>query len=522
MVILTHPYWIRIHDRQGRTIGDFTPYDLRLSQIPADVLVFKEGDYAVAVDGKTKEVIARSTDHAEVIQASIDHVASQGGGKVYIDAGECDLGGKDVSLVGKSNIVVVGAGVGATIIKRGGFVKNDSGYTENVVFAFMTVDGMNEVPRPFNFAENSKNFWLVGVHARNTKQALYWGGCSLKAVGCIFENLGTGDENMVMGHNPFDDDYALFAYNRFIYTLDSGTGGMLATGATKDVIVVGNMFVDEHGVRYAPLGFENSNGVITRVVVEKNVFINLGGTNKGINIGNKPDGNFSGSAIVKNNLFYLYKLNVKGFRRVEVEGNIFEKPAGYAINLDITDKAYAIIKSNVVYDPSEVNNEWPDNVAIYAYDWQGEVIVEGNIIVDTRDTPKMVNGIALGEARNLGAYEAIVKDNVILNGTGNGIKTGSNVNALIRDNRSNMPADISGKLYVNSGVAVFSGDGSTAQFKVEHGLVKAPSKVIVTPLSADAKDFAYAEADDTYIYFNFSTAPPSGTDNVKLAWYAEV
>ena len=36
------------------------------------IIVFREGDYAVAVDGKTKEVIARSKDHAEVIQAAID------------------------------------------------------------------------------------------------------------------------------------------------------------------------------------------------------------------------------------------------------------------------------------------------------------------------------------------------------------------------------------------------------------------------------------------------------------------
>ncbi len=79
------------------------------------------------------------------------------------------------------------------------------------------------------------------------------------------------------------------------------------------------------------------------------------------------------------------------------------------------------------------------------------------------------------------------------------------------------------KPYTKSGgVAVFSGDGSTVQFRVEHGLVAKPSKIIVTPLSADAKDFSYAEADDTYIYFNFSSAPPSGTDNVKLSWYAEV
>jgi len=43
---------------------------------PADVIVFREGDYAVAVDGKTKEVLARSTDHANVIQRALDYAGS--------------------------------------------------------------------------------------------------------------------------------------------------------------------------------------------------------------------------------------------------------------------------------------------------------------------------------------------------------------------------------------------------------------------------------------------------------------
>ncbi|RLF78872.1 hypothetical protein DRN38_06665, partial [Thermococci archaeon] len=74
----------------------------------------------------------------------------------------------------------------------------------------------------------------------------------------------------------------------------------------------------------------------------------------------------------------------------------------------------------------------------------------------------------------------------------------------------------------NSGTATFSGDGTTTQFSIAHGLVKAPSKVLVTPMSADAAGDFYVTADDTYIYINYSTAPPSGTDNVKVSWYAEV
>ena len=73
-----------------------------------------------------------------------------------------------------------------------------------------------------------------------------------------------------------------------------------------------------------------------------------------------------------------------------------------------------------------------------------------------------------------------------------------------------------------SKIAVFSGDGSTTQFSVPHYLPVKPSKVLVTPMSSDAAGDFYVTADDTYIYVNYKTAPPSGTDNIKLSWYAEV
>jgi len=45
-------------------------YKLRL--LYPFVTVYRDGDYAVVVDGKTKEVIARSTDHAEMVRKAID------------------------------------------------------------------------------------------------------------------------------------------------------------------------------------------------------------------------------------------------------------------------------------------------------------------------------------------------------------------------------------------------------------------------------------------------------------------
>jgi len=74
----------------------------------------------------------------------------------------------------------------------------------------------------------------------------------------------------------------------------------------------------------------------------------------------------------------------------------------------------------------------------------------------------------------------------------------------------------------NSDTATFSGDGTTTQFSIAHGLVSAPQKVLVTPMTADAASDFYVTADDTNIYINYKSAPPSGTDNLKLSWYAEV
>jgi len=103
----------------------------------------------------------------------------------------------------------------------------------------------------------------------------------------------------------------------------------------------------------------------------------------------------------------------------------------------------------------------------------------------------------------------------------------ANKNIVFTDSRVNPAqvkgATLSGSYRVeNGGVATFSGDGSTTQFAIEHGLVSEPSVANVTPMSSDAVGDFYVTKDSTYIYVNYLTAPPSGTDNVVLSWRAEV
>ena len=83
----------------------------------------------------------------------------------------------------------------------------------------------------------------------------------------------------------------------------------------------------------------------------------------------------------------------------------------------------------------------------------------------------------------------------------------------------------------NSGTATFSGDGSTTDFLIgDHGLaVTDPNRIVVkvTPISTDAiaasPCVGYVDPNDnTKIRVKFASAPASGTDNVKIAWKAEV
>jgi hypothetical protein len=79
-----------------------------------------------------------------------------------------------------------------------------------------------------------------------------------------------------------------------------------------------------------------------------------------------------------------------------------------------------------------------------------------------------------------------------------------------------------GKYVRRRGTATFSGNGSTTTFTIAHGLVGTPTSWRVEAGSADAKGDKYVTADATNLYVTFATAPPSGTNNVVLVWSAEI
>jgi len=74
----------------------------------------------------------------------------------------------------------------------------------------------------------------------------------------------------------------------------------------------------------------------------------------------------------------------------------------------------------------------------------------------------------------------------------------------------------------NFGIATFSGDGVTTVFNIAHGLTDTPTFYTAEPLTTDARASRLLSADATNITITFDTAPPSGTDNIKFSWKAEV
>ncbi|RLI87530.1 MAG: hypothetical protein DRP01_01605 [Archaeoglobales archaeon] len=72
----------------------------------------------------------------------------------------------------------------------------------------------------------------------------------------------------------------------------------------------------------------------------------------------------------------------------------------------------------------------------------------------------------------------------------------------------------------NGGLAVFSGDGAKTEFHIPHGLSAKPTIAIIGAGSQDASGYSHYEVTDTEIIVHYSSPPPSGSDNVKIYWYA--
>jgi parallel beta-helix repeat protein len=171
----------------------------------------------------------------------------------------------------------------------------------------------------------------------------------------------------------------------------------------------------------------------------------------------------------------------------------------------------------------------------------GETQYDNMILNNLIQLNNVANAVGITCYNPNGTYRrAIIRGNKILGGTASDIGIqlqNSSYDFIIEDNDLTSAAldtkialagsghrirNNSGYTTENSGTATFSGDGSTTTFTIAHGLAGTPKMAIVTAGSNDAKGNFYVTYDNTNIYVTYATAPPSGTNNVVLRWYAEM
>jgi len=470
-------YLITVRDRAtGRTLGDFEPYELGLTQGGCTVKVFRDGDKAVAYSWKGEKII-EGTDHTEVIQEAIKDLPE--GGKIYIDSGIYYVY-KTIEI--NAPITIEGAGPYATRI---------IGDLDGDIFAVGT-----DTSSPYG---NNR--------------------CN------VFMNIGLwGKPQDIV---PLADTD---------YSKGSAIHIMRASNPLIFNVVVGRK---EYGIR-----LDRQDGLYNTSIIKVRTFYNLYGI--GLNIARMVHiedvwGYLDQYSLITGSIGYglfmrdvtaeacgwnnpdntgsVVGISVEGAGDIRIEDLYINgskggglSPAKQLLQIILNDGSYCCIRGMILQSGKHYganiwggSGDYPIYVKIQDFiigplgsagymgdpgtvdDWGLRIAVGGGHI-------ELVNGYINARYGILwSSYETRRVENVIENG----------------------------KRYKRRDVAVFSGDGTTTQFKVEHGLVAKPSTVTATPLSADAKDFSYAEADDTYIYFNFSTAPPSGTDNIKICWEAE-
>jgi len=279
--------------------------------------------------------------------------------------------------------------------------------------------------------------------------------------------------------------------------------------------ITGNVCRDLHGGGIVVLGSE--------VAVVGNYVRNPGtgasytleDLNRGIIVGNVCyGGSYEGIIISK-------------FRHGVVANNLIVEPGWEGIRIWASN--HLVVEGNVIKNPSRSGDGVYAGISFVGYEGAPEAahnIVRDNMIVC--DDPNVRPRFAVMEAvptEQFGPLDPapypssnpdwnVIEGNRFIGYFAEGLVHRAGEHTVVRNN-----IDYATE---SSGTATFSGDGSKTQFAIPHGLVKAPNRVSVTPLTPDAAGDHYVTWDDQNIYVNYLTAPPSGTDNVKLAWMAEV
>jgi len=466
--------------------------------VPADVIVFRKGNLAIAIKGDTKETIASSTDHAEAIQAAINYLTE--GGRIFIKNGIYLLHDKDgdgycIVINNKSNIEIVGD-KGATLkLDDNIFTESWSSRTQYMLriinSSYITVK--NLVFDANRDGGNNGN--VLGI----------WGnGASTKVV--VEENVFLNTYGHAVYINNAHDNKVLknIFYNNTWYDI------ALDTHSHRN-IVAENVIIN--GIGMESFGESYYNCFINNIIADQR--LDVSGEVK-------PAINIEGRNLIKANILY----NIRG-SGIVLEGSELQVVEGNILYNTVTDLAAPngaiyvavgssnkIIKNNIIINPEAGYG----GIVIRG----DNCLVEGNYVTGFAshgiiEYSRSNNRIIGNRVLNNGVYDIRLFGSSNCKCLLNDVSESTSSNKISDEGTGNVVKYNIGYLTENSGTATIPA-GSTS-VTVEHGLASTPSKVIVTPIGDPGDRWWVANVGDTSFEIHVATAPSA---DIKFYWHAEV
>ncbi len=450
------------------------------------------------------------TDDTVAIQDTIDHVASLGGGTVYVPDGYVFV--YTASLKMKSNIKLIGTG---TLKAQGEFpagtsmessainIRNDLAQLENVVIDGLTI----EAPSSNGESRGIYVSWAKNVTIRNcvVKNAND-SGIRVDGYGEVYGGSANRGEALET-YTVYTED--IYIQNNKVFDTISGHG-IEVISYPSNVIVTGNKIYNpfHHGIRLSGVYQSIASDNIIKSAGEFGIY--LAGFKLNVH-DNLINGDGTGKYGIRLIDLYDSEIHHNTICNVTLEG-IHGGIEGYPIG-------------SVTIKDNEIIDFGMDDLSVWGIilrnEGMTECIVKGNRVISNGTSPRGIN-IEKHSTQNNQPTKCIVENNYVK------VPSSAKVVVLGRESdggtniaRHNLNADAMTFIENKKGIATFSGDGSTKLFRIIHGLSpETPTYFSVAPASANAGDaeIRFIEHGNTYLDVYFITPPIAGTDNIVLAW----
>lgn len=544
--------YINVYDKYGRSLGATNKWQIVPDSY--DYIIFKEGDYVIAKNGRTGTEEIERDNIGDVLEYVVERLKD--GGRIFIAPGEYMVPVRytiqhtngtyyiGILLNQANNIHIEGAGIGSTVIKAGKGV-NILMYnyaSSNFAIGNLTLDGNKDV-QTWSYIDGAGLYLSGGPRENN----IYY---NLELRNSKAHSMYLGYNNIINGELGPGWEKNSILTNLIVH---DNSGG-IELDNVENVILSNSVFVNNSSnIQNTGAGNHNVLAVVDNVTIENPSTTAVWATG-------------SGKLIVKNSYIYVNGDTSSSTLLLQNDYTELDNVKVYRENAT-TSVPLALIQTNAMIRNSRfemygsrsglmIGVYFGTNTIAEAHNSQfigkntlltmrivyitnnAQVKFYNCYIYSNADTFVNEQTNTSVEGAQVEVYNSIIGERVVhFGGAGTTTRTikfvntkitrlagSSNVEQIIDtpknvktfENLTNI------KFYENYGIATFTGDGTTTTFQIAHSLVSTPSTYLIQPLTADAMSIPYdVTVDNTYITITFTSAPASGT-TLKFYWYAEV